>query len=141
MPVRSLVPIFLCFALFSPMISFGQESTGVPFHAPRTTTAQPLPNSGVIQQVSATDATVNAGTNDSKLGQRLASVTPIPELPNKNEQIGRMFDLAPYTKGRVFPSGTNPSQTVVDWIVRQTGTEMWHTAPFGFLAEIGRAHV
>jgi len=149
MLIRGLIPAFLCFSLFLSTGLFGQDAevTDVPFHAPRMGNAQPLPDSGVIQQVAGpADAigkvqpavgggsTVEAGSNDSKLGHRRARITPLPSVPQDANQIGRTFDLSPYTKGRTFPTGSNPSQTIVDWILRQTGTKLWHTTPFGFLA-------
>ena len=146
MPIRGLLPTFSCFLLFWSAGTFGQvaEVTNVPFHAPVVNGAQSLPDSGVIQQVSGTTdpgsvvPAAATGTIDPKLGHRLARISanhPNDKIPNQHGQIWREYDLSPYTKGRTFPPGSNPSQTVVEWILRHPllGPKVWHSAPFGFL--------
>lgn len=52
-------------------------------------------------------------------------------LPNGAGQIWREYDLQPYTS-RI--TGTNhPEKAVVDWLLRQTGRQMWFQEPFGFM--------
>ena len=51
-------------------------------------------------------------------------------LPNNHGQVWKQYNLAPYTS-RV--DVTHPEQAIVDWILRETGTEMWFTEPFGIL--------
>ncbi len=158
MPVRHLALFFtilLGFSFGTTSESFGQvpNVSEIPFHAPQVEGAQPLPAPSPIQQVAgpvnvamgqvqpaggaaaaAASETVAAGTVDPVLGTRLARIsTTLREIPNKHGQIWREFDITPYTKGRAFPATSNPSQTVVDWILRQTGAKLWHTAPFGIL--------
>ena len=148
MPIRSLILAFLCFSLLSSTILLGQvtEVSNVPFHAPVVDAAQPLPVSGGIQPVAGPAdpgvgtvvPAVETGSVDPKLGHRLARISanlPDDKIPNKHGQIWREYDLSPYTKGRTFPPGKNPSQTVVDWILRHPllGPKLWHSAPFGIL--------
>ena len=52
-------------------------------------------------------------------------------LPNDHGQQWRQYDLRPYTS-RVSTTA-RPEQAVVDWILRETGTEIWFTEPLGIL--------
>jgi len=80
------------------------------------------------------DRLVVAST-DSVLGDRIARISATMEkIPQEHGQLWREYDITPYTRERRFPTGSPPpEQTVVDWILRQTGTNTWHTAPFGIL--------
>ena len=53
-------------------------------------------------------------------------------LPNNAGQIWREYDITPYTGGNV--SNTDPQQSIVDWILKETGTNMWFTQPLGMLS-------
>lgn len=53
-------------------------------------------------------------------------------LPNSHGQIWREYDISPYT---LRVSSTNhPEQAIVDWILRETGYEAWHSEPLGILS-------
>jgi hypothetical protein len=52
-------------------------------------------------------------------------------LPNEEGQVWREYDISPYTS-RVTNT-ENPQQAIVDWILRETGTEVWFSEPFGIL--------
>src|SRR6185437_14368545 len=52
-------------------------------------------------------------------------------LPNDAGQVWRAYNIRPYT---VRVTSTNrPEQAIIDWILRETGYETWHSEPFGFL--------
>jgi hypothetical protein len=53
-------------------------------------------------------------------------------LPQGNGQEHRVYDLRPYTG--YLTSHDRPHQAVVDWVLRETGTDLWFTEPFGFLS-------
>ena len=64
--------------------------------------------------------------------QPLARVTRGPAtLPNDAGQEWRDYDISPYT-ARVTTTN-RPEQGVVDWILRETGHEAWHSEPLGIL--------
>lgn len=68
-------------------------------------------------------------------GQALSrvSVSKGPaSLPDSHGQVMRVYDISPYTLRQADKE--HPEQTVVDWVLRETGYEAWHTAPFGFLS-------
>ena len=53
------------------------------------------------------------------------------ELPTNAGQIYKTYDLRPYTG--YLTQADRPHQAVIDWILRDTGTDMWFTEPFGFM--------
>lgn len=64
--------------------------------------------------------------------QALARVTKgSGVLPTDAGQEWRDYDISPYTL-RVTTTN-KPEQAVVDWILRETGVDTWHTEPLGFL--------
>jgi hypothetical protein len=52
-------------------------------------------------------------------------------LPNDHGQVWREYDIEPYTS-RVT-STAKPEQAVIDWILRETGTDVWFSEPVGIL--------
>lgn len=53
-------------------------------------------------------------------------------LPNDHGQIWREYDISPYTAR--LKQVERPEQTIVDWILRETGTELWFSEPLGILS-------
>ncbi len=53
-------------------------------------------------------------------------------LPNQHGQVWREYDISPYT-ARVTTT-KRPEQAIVDWILRETGYEVWHSEPLGILS-------
>jgi hypothetical protein len=53
-------------------------------------------------------------------------------LPSDAGQVWRDYDISPYT-ARVTTT-KRPEQAIVDWILRDTGYESWHTEPLGILS-------
>lgn len=54
-----------------------------------------------------------------------------PALPTDAGQYWEEYDLRPYT--RELTTVDRPQQAIVDWILRETGTDPWFTDPFGFV--------
>jgi hypothetical protein len=54
------------------------------------------------------------------------------KLPDDQGQVWREYDIRPYTL-RVT-STNRPEQAIVDWILRETGYEAWHSEPVGLLS-------
>ena len=57
-------------------------------------------------------------------------------LPNEQGQVWRDYDISPYT-ARVTTT-KRPEQAIVDWILRETGYEVWHSEPLGILSATPR---
>jgi hypothetical protein len=53
-------------------------------------------------------------------------------LPNDAGQVWREYDIRPYTL-RVTTT-ERPEQAIIDWILRETGYEAWHSDPVGLLS-------
>jgi len=53
-------------------------------------------------------------------------------LPNEHGQVWREYDISAYTL-RVT-STNQPQQAIIDWILRETGHESWHTEPVALLS-------
>ncbi|MCA9239474.1 MAG: hypothetical protein KDA37_04715 [Planctomycetales bacterium] len=53
-------------------------------------------------------------------------------LPNEHGQVMREYDIRPYTLRAIGVE--RPEQTIVDWVLRETGYESWHSEPLGFLS-------
>lgn len=61
----------------------------------------------------------------------LGKVTPGGKLPRTAGQEHRVYDLRPYTG--YLTKHDRPEQAIIDWILRETGSDVWFTEPFGFL--------
>lgn len=63
----------------------------------------------------------------------LGSITKgTPTLPNDGGQVWREYDLKPYTSK--LTSIQKPEQAVIDWVLRETGTDIWFGSPLGILS-------
>jgi hypothetical protein len=120
MPTRySLVLIFL-FALTSASVGQGNAANNNSLwrsfmHIANQASANGAPATGNNVQRTALQAT--RGTD---------------ELPRKHGQQWWEYNIAPYTSK--VTSTARPQQAIIDWILRETGTEIWFSEPFGTLS-------
>ena len=88
----------------------------------------------------ATTASANSGGMTPISGAPRAPVARVTSgtgtLPNQDGQIWREYDISPYT-ARVT-STNRPEQAVVDWVLRETGYETWHSSVVSVLSADGR---
>ena len=54
------------------------------------------------------------------------------ELPNDAGQVWREYDITPYSSA--ISGIDDPQQAILDWILKETGTEMWFNQPLGILS-------
>ncbi|HUE72214.1 MAG TPA: hypothetical protein VMP01_15125 [Pirellulaceae bacterium] len=57
-------------------------------------------------------------------------------LPSDDGQVWKEYDISPYTlrvKGK-----SKPEQAIIDWILRETGTDVWFGSPLGVLSADSR---
>ena len=127
---HAMYRILFVVLLLYPAVVLAQEAAFVP----------PLPAESAVASVAAlTPAPLHdriaIASRDSVLGDRIAKISATMEkIPQEHGQIWREYDITPLTQGRRLPTGaTPPEQTLIDWIVRKTGANVWHTAPFGIL--------
>jgi hypothetical protein len=94
----------------------------------------PTNGSSSSAAVPSLESTPGQGTGSAGLGtssQRGRSSAP-PRLPSDSGQYFEEYDLKPYTKD--LSSIDRPQQAVIDWVLRETGTDVWFTDPFGFIS-------
>lgn len=68
-----------------------------------------------------------AATAPAPVGQ----VTAGGQLPRGAGQEHRVYDLRPYTG--YLTKMDRPEQAIIDWVLRETGSDVWFTQPFGFM--------
>ena len=73
---------------------------------------------------------VSGITNENSGVTRVSSNTNV--LPNSAGQIWREYDIRPYTSQ--VTTSNQPEKAIVDWILRETGHEMWFQQPLGILS-------
>ena len=89
--------------------------------------AQTLPNPR--STIASRDLTP-AYTADARSGLRVTKGSGT--LPNEHGQVWREYDISAYT-ARVKETD-KPQQAIVDWILRETGTDVWFAEPLGILS-------
>ncbi|MDR2169315.1 MAG: hypothetical protein LBP59_04165 [Planctomycetaceae bacterium] len=133
LPVLFFCLTFMLLSDESATTAFVAPGSSTNFSTPSVTSA-PSKTSNVTTTTGAANGQIPIGTADPVLGNRIAKISnQLREIPKDAEQIWREYDITPYTKGRKFLEGSQPEQTIVDWILRQTGAKIWHNAPFGIL--------
>jgi len=110
--------------------------TGQGFGLPGGGGAAAAPGTGFPTTGAPTSAgQVNTGqTAVQSLGQSPVASTSVAAdktLPSGAGQKYRKYDLSPYTGH--LKQVVRPEQAVVDWIIRETGSDAWFSPPFGFL--------
>ncbi len=84
------------------------------------------PGAGEITPVGGGLAPVNPGITRARVTKGSGA------LPQDHGQVWREYDIRPYTL-RVTTTA-RPEQAIVDWILRETGYEAWHSDPVGLLS-------
>ena len=80
-----------------------------------------------------TPATAAPKRDSSASPQAITKVSKsFSKLPNAAGQIWREYDITPYTSR--IASVENPQQAIVDWILLETGKDMWFHQPLGILS-------
>ncbi|WP_237607282.1 hypothetical protein [Roseimaritima sediminicola] len=98
---------------------------------------QPVPTTpppGAAQSAATPSAAAPAPAASSPSAARpstTAASTAGGQLPQESGQQYRQYDLRPYTG--YLTKHDRPEQAIVDWVLRETGTDVWFTEPFGFL--------
>jgi hypothetical protein len=100
--------------------------------APAPTSGQPAPaNPQVASNI--TPIPGGAGLAPVDRGTTHATVTKgTASLPQDAGQVWREYDIRPYTLRN--NTTAHPEQAIVDWILRETGYETWHSDPVGLLS-------
>lgn len=96
-------------------------------------TLPPSPPSGSTAAASESNSLAGSRSNlDASHGSMETKVTRTQnQLPNDAGQVWREYDITPYTDQ--VKSVQQPQQAILDWVLRETGTEMWFNQPLGIL--------
>lgn len=94
------------------------------------------PRDGMRQASALSKVGGSTAAAKAAVAKKSAVAAPAFNLPNAHGQIWREYDISPYTL-RVT-STKRPEQAVVDWILRETGYEAWHSQPLGILSAAPR---
>lgn len=86
---------------------------------PRVADVTPVTNPTPIKPVTPAVAPVREATTTARVTQGSG------QLPSNRGQIWREYDITPYTSK--ITSTEKPEQAIVDWILRETGTDSWFT--------------
>jgi hypothetical protein len=96
-----------------------------------------VPSAAVLAQQPAPNGNgpaASAGTEAENAPVRERRVKVIKSdgvLPNKDGQVFRQYDLTPYLDG--LASEPDAEQAVIDWILRETGSNAWSRGPISIL--------
>ncbi len=106
------------------------------------TSSAPTPAPSTPPSLQSNPATTANGRNAFANGGQAASSLPSSivrqgnpggdSLPQGNGQLQRYYDLRPYTG--YLTKHDRPQQSVVDWILRETGSDVWFNEPFGYMS-------
>ncbi|MDC0936577.1 hypothetical protein OAS39_09830 [Pirellulales bacterium] len=129
MPYRIVATLIGAALFLHTVAALAQNNDGRGWRAPGG--AQPANgNARVASADAASPVTPTAGPSAGLARAQVSKGSGT--LPNEHGQVWREYDISPYTL-RV-ESAQYPEQALVDWILRETGYEAWHTTPVGLLS-------
>ena len=113
--------------------SMDQATASIPQAAP----AHPVEHSVVMpaaffqeNQSAAPAAGSNATNTETNTG--ITRVTrDFDVLPSDAGQVWRSYDISPYTYS--ITTTNRPQQALIDWILKETGTDLWFSEPLGIM--------
>ena len=136
-----IAAFIFCFATL-PTLVYAQASGWRPtgnaavanrYNGGAATTARPLaaaPTTGRPVTTQPTTPTPVASSPVTATGEKITRA-PVSkgagQLPNDRGQIWREYDISTFSLRD--QSSTKPEQRIVDWILRETGYEAWHSMP------------
>ncbi len=110
---------------------------GVPANRDSGSSSKSGSNAQRVRVANASSATTGlneANTTNAPARRTVAGAAvsrSMNSLPNDAGQVWREYDIASYTSK--VTSVDNPQQALLDWVLRETGTEMWFNQPLGIL--------
>jgi hypothetical protein len=96
-------------------------------NTPATPIQQPVQTTAQVPANLASGPTSNSPTRSSvtQMSRSLNS------LPNDAGQVWREYDISPYTSK--ITTSQEPEKAIMDWVLLETGKEMWFRPPLGIL--------
>jgi hypothetical protein len=143
----SALPVAMCFGLITLSVPTHSQAQLAPVGPGTPTPLSPSAKSAPVS-VGGEAATeiAPAGTPASAATAGASATAPAPTvrpsiarvtkgsgtLPNDQGQVWREYDISPYT-ARVTTT-TQPEQAIVDWILTETGYDVWHSGTVAMLS-------
>ena len=113
--------------------SFGNSNNTRPSLSPSTLFGRPSSSTNQPGFFTAdTRSGLSASTRTSFQPGVLRVVKGAGTLPSDGGQVWREYDLSPYTSRA--KNQEKPEQAVIDWVLRETGTDVWFAEPLGILS-------
>ncbi len=102
--------------------------------SPPVTSSNPSTTIPPIQPQAGQDFADPQGQIDQLTGRRSSTrvTRSMNQLPNDAGQVWREYDITPYTSQ--ISGIPDPQQAILNWILKETGTEMWFNQPLGILS-------
>jgi hypothetical protein len=128
----------ICLALVATMASMVHAQYGETAGSGWQAQSNPAPTASPYEQTAAQPhsnaaAPITPTPNSSSEPITRAQVSKgTGQLPSEHGQVWREYDITPYTTR--IESSEHPEQLIVDWILRETGYEAWHSTPVGLLS-------
>ncbi len=114
-------------------IDLSPQGSNNPVIRPDAETSGPPNSNNVVESAAAQVAQARSLVRPANQAPPTTRVTrSLDTLPNSAGQIWREYDISPYTSQ--IRSVDNPQQAIIDWILHETGTEMWFSQPLGVLS-------
>ncbi len=123
--------LLYCLAIIATLTSTSPwaHSQGMPLPPG---TSIPVPQTPVTSPVATPPSLQNSNTQrQNNAGAAGGQITGGGMLPRTAGQEHRVYDLRPYTG--YLTKYDRPEQAVIDWVLRETGSDVWFTEPFGFI--------
>lgn len=127
-----MIKIYGMTLLAAAIFAAPQWAQDMPDAAPPDATFVPPPATEFAVQPAAYQAPSDNPPQSNSAPASVSSPLKLDALPNSAGQVWRQYDLRGYTQR--ITTTQNPQQTIVDWILRETGTEMWFNEPLGILS-------
>jgi len=125
---RALLAAALAMLVATPPAATGQDAKLLTPPARQVLPAAPAPIAKG-QPALLPGPTATAQVADAQSGLKVSKGAGI--LPNEHGQVWREYDISPYAMK--VRDVARPEQAIIDWILRETGTEVWFSEPLGIL--------
>ncbi|MGB0597134.1 MAG: hypothetical protein ACPGLY_10620 [Rubripirellula sp.] len=99
------------------------------FTVPAATNPAPISTAAPISNAPQTPPSMN---NPAVRQSASSAASAGGQLPRSAGQEHRVYDLRPYTG--YLTQYDRPEQAIIDWVLRETGTDVWFSQPFGFMS-------
>lgn len=119
----------LWIVLLLPTIACGSLAAQSASQGPQPIAPGALPSTGGVPSVPSIENLTAQGANQAK--NNAPRVVGRKELPTANGQQWVEYDIRPYTQN--LKNVERPQQFILDWILRETGTDVWFNEPMGIL--------